>query len=41
VFARKIKVDLTQQNAKTIIQVAGDPLPVGLARSRRQTTQQQ
>jgi DNA invertase Pin-like site-specific DNA recombinase len=28
-------VGLTQQNAKTIIHVPGDPLPVGLARSRR------
>ncbi len=28
-------VGLTMQNAKTIITMAGNPLPAGLARSRR------
>ena len=35
-FGYAFRVGLTQQNAKTIIRVSGDPLPVGLARSRRQ-----
>jgi hypothetical protein len=34
-FGYAFRVGLTQQNAKTIIHVPGDPLPVGLARSRR------
>jgi hypothetical protein len=33
--SRAVMVGLTHQNAKPIIRVHGDPLPVGLARSRR------